>query len=196
MLDGWVWVKWGWAHGGTGEKQNEVRGHSARENRQSNDQHGQLKQSAHSAQAKTKRHNIYRRNSAKRLESCAAERMTEGSAHWPWSSPYSWCQRRRLPCQTTRATPARRWPRPPARSTARSTTPRRCAPTSGSSYSSRKTWRSVARLVRQRVHQRQQLGVQIRIAQRFEQRFEQRGDAVRRPTCSEGRRQRCRKSRT
>ena len=140
------------------------------QNRRSNDQHGQLKQSAHSAQAKTKRHNIYRRNSAKRLESCAAERMTEGSAHWPWSSPYSWCQRRRLPCQTTRATPARRWPRPPARSTARSTTPRRCAPTSGSSYSSRKTWRSVARLVRQRVHQRQQLGVQIRIAQRIAQR--------------------------
>ena len=53
------------------------------QNRQSNDQHGQLKQSAHSAPAKTKRHNIYRRNSAKRLESCAAERMTEGSAHWP-----------------------------------------------------------------------------------------------------------------
>ena len=110
-------------------------------NRRSNDQHGPIKQSAHSAQAKTKRHNIYRRNSAKRSESCAAERMTEGSAHWPWSSPYSWCQRRRLPCQTTRATPARRWPRPPARSTARSTTPRPCAPTSGSSYSSRKTWR-------------------------------------------------------
>ena len=49
------------------------------------------------------------------MESCAAERMTEGSAHWPWSSPYSWCQRRRLPCSTTREMPARRWPRPAGR---------------------------------------------------------------------------------